>query len=207
MLYYLGNKKEKGTKRMMFKRKNEDLLSASCGDAYTEAIGGISSVEAIKENVPAGIVGAFLGGIIGSLVIILFGVMGFVASIGGVAVAYTTLTGYEKLAKKLSVRGIIISAIVMIIIITFITRLEWTIDICMELTEYGEDISPLAVFLNMHAILVEFDCVADYIKEMVILFIFTGMGAIPTIKKKYIEKSTNESPARTMTEIAADVEK
>lgn len=193
---------------MMFKRKNEDLVVESNGVIYNGAIEENFPVEAIKENVPAGIVGAFLGGIIGSLLIVLIGLLGFVASIGGVAVAVTTLTGYEKFAKKLSVRGIVISVIVMIIIITFITRLEWTIDICMEMSEYGGDISPLAVFLNMHAILKEFDCVADYVKEIVVLFIFTAIGAVPTVKRKYIEKSApaKVKKARTMTEIATNIE-
>lgn len=193
---------------MMFKRKNEDLVAESNGVIYNGSIEENFPVEAIKENVPAGIVGAFLGGIIGSLLIVLIGLLGFVASIGGVAVAVTTLTGYEKFAKKLSVRGIVISVIVMIIIITFITRLEWTIDICMEMSEYGGDISPLAVFLNMHAILKEFDCVADYVKEIVVLFIFTAIGAVPTVKRKYIEKSApvKVKKARTMTEIATNIE-
>lgn len=193
---------------MMFKRKNEDLVAESNGVIYNGSIEENFPVEAIKENVPAGIVGAFLGGIIGSLLIVLIGLLGFVASIGGVAVAVTTLTGYEKFAKKLSVRGIVISVIVMIIIITFITRLEWTIDICMEMSEYGGDISPLAVFLNMHAILKEFDCVADYVKEIVVLFIFTAIGAVPTVKRKYIEKSApvKVKKAKTMTEIATNIE-
>lgn len=193
---------------MMFKRKNEDLVVESNGGIYNGLIEENFPVEAIKENVPAGIVGAFLGGIIGSLLIVLIGLLGFVASIGGVAVAVTTLTGYEKFAKKLSVRGIVISVIVMIIIITFITRLEWTIDICMEMSEYGGDISPLAVFLNMHAILKEFDCVADYVKEIVVLFIFTAIGAVPTVKRKYIEKTApvKVKKARTMTEIATNIE-
>ena len=192
----------------MFKRKNEDLVVESNGVIYNGLIEENFPVEAIKENVPAGIVGAFLGGIIGSLLIVLIGFLGFVASIGGVAVAVTTLTGYEKFAKKLSVRGIVISVIVMIIIITFITRLEWTIDIWMEMSEYGGDISPLAVFLNMHAILKEFDCVAEYVKEIVVLFIFTAIGAVPTVKKKYIEKSApvKVKKARTMTEIATNIE-
>ena len=47
-----------------------------------------------RENVPAGIVGAFLGSLIGVACAVLIGQLGYVASISGLVMAVCALKGY-----------------------------------------------------------------------------------------------------------------
>ena len=49
-----------------------------------------------RENVPAGIVGAFLGSLIGVACAVLIGQLGYVASISGLVMAVCALKGYES---------------------------------------------------------------------------------------------------------------
>lgn len=141
------------------------------------------------ENVAAGILGALVGAVIGALVIALIGMAGFVASIGGVALAVCTLKGYEIVGKKLSLKGIFISAFLMIITVFIVQHLDWATEIYAAWSEAGEDISFRAVYRNTFAIINEAGVMADYIRELAILYLFTIIGAFPTIKKSFVEKN------------------
>ena len=62
----------------------------------------------IKENVVAGIVGAFLFALAGGAVWFGLYMVGFIASISGLVGAVCAIKGYSVFAKKESVKGIII---------------------------------------------------------------------------------------------------
>ena len=58
-----------------------------------------------RENVPAGIVGAFLGSLIGVACAVLIGQLGYVASVSGLVMAVCALKGYELLGGSLTKKG------------------------------------------------------------------------------------------------------
>ena len=70
----------------------------------------------IKENVLAGIVGAFLFSLAGAVVYFLLNLIGYVASISGLVGAVCAVKGYALFAKKESKKGIVISAIVSLLV-------------------------------------------------------------------------------------------
>ena len=70
----------------------------------------------IKENVLAGIVGAFLFSLAGAVVYFLLNLIGYVASISGLIGAVCAVKGYALFAKKESKKGIVISAIVSLLV-------------------------------------------------------------------------------------------
>ena len=142
----------------------------------------------VPENVPAGILGAFLGAVAGAVVIALIGMAGFIASIGGVVLAFATLTLYEKFAKKLSIKGIVICVAIMILTVFAVVHLEWAVDIYDIFKAESDEVSFLAVHQNLFAIISEAGAWGDFIKELVMLYGFTVLGAFPTIKKNYVEK-------------------
>lgn len=70
----------------------------------------------IKENVIAGIVGAFLFSLAGAIVYFLLNLIGYIASASGLIGAVCAVKGYAIFSKKESKKGIIISAIISLLV-------------------------------------------------------------------------------------------
>ena len=69
-----------------------------------------------KENVMAGIVGAFLFSLVGAAVYFLLHLIGYVASISGLIGAVCAVKGYTVFSKKESKKGIVIAALVSVLV-------------------------------------------------------------------------------------------
>ena len=74
-------------------------------------------VEVKKENVLAGIVGAFLFSLAGGVVWFLLDLVGFYAGISGLIGVVCAITGYKLFAGSLSKKGIIISFIISLLVL------------------------------------------------------------------------------------------
>ena len=70
----------------------------------------------IKENVLAGIVGAFLFSLAGAVIYFLLNLIGYIASISGLVGAVCAVKGYAIFSKKESKKGIIISVIISLLV-------------------------------------------------------------------------------------------
>ena len=92
--------------------------------------------EVLKENVIAGIVGAFLFSLAGGVLWFVIYMIGFIAGISGLVGAICAIKGYSIFAKKESIKGIIISVIMALLVIVlawyfciaydvFIAHKEW----------------------------------------------------------------------------------
>ncbi len=140
-----------------------------------------------SENIVAGIVGAFLGSLLGVIAIIIFSQLGYVAVASGIIMAIFTLKGYEKLAGKLTKKGIIISIILMIVMTIIGDQLDWSIYIVRELgIDYFTAFRMFIYMLGEGMI----DRV-EYFKHLILLFVFVILGAVPsiiaTLKNKKVE--------------------
>ena len=80
-----------------------------------------------RENVPAGIVGAFLGSLIGVACAVLIGQLGYVASISGLVMAVCALKGYELLGGSLTKKGALISTLLILAMTYLAHRLIWAV--------------------------------------------------------------------------------
>ena len=72
---------------------------------YAPNVNQMTSAE-VKEKVVGGILGAFLGTLIGAICIVLVNQFGYIASISGVVMGVCALKGYQILGKKMSLKGI-----------------------------------------------------------------------------------------------------
>ena len=128
-----------------------------------------------KENVAAGIVGALVGSLIGVLAIVLIGQLGYVAAISGIIMAICTLKGYELLGGKLSVKGIVISAVLMVVMTYVGNQLDWAIVVMREL---GYDL--IYSFRLIPLLLADGAIVSSsYWGNLALVYIFTVIGAVP----------------------------
>lgn len=153
------------------------ILAADCFKKNYEERIDVDIKNQKKENFIAGIVGAFLGSLVGVLSIVLLGQLGYVATISGIIMAVCSLKGYELLGGKLSNRGIIVSAVLMIIMVYFGNKLDWAISIAKSANIGVINALKIMPFLISEKYL---DSVSYY-TNLVMIYIFAGIGAIPTI--------------------------
>lgn len=140
------------------------------------------------ENVLTGIVGALLGAAIGAGAIILLGQLGFIASISGFILAVCTLKGYELLGGKMSVKGLIIGLILLLATPYIADRLDWAIIIMNEFS--GEGVTFGQAFAAVPALIEEGAIVqSEYIKNLLMLYGFTILGAFSTFKGFFQKKN------------------
>ena len=142
-----------------------------------------------KENIVGGIVGALLGSLLGALSILVLSQLGYVAALSGVIMAVCVLKGYEMLGGKLTKKGIAISVIIMILMTYFGDRVDWAI---ILFREAGGGEAGFSIFecyrLVSYALAKEIIDVASYIANLVLLYAFVALGAVPTILGKLKEK-------------------
>ena len=142
----------------------------------------------IPENVFGGIIGAIVGTIPGIALMIILGQIGYVASIAGFVMAAGALYGYKLLGKKTSVKGVVISIVIMIAMIYLGERISWTISLVRELSEYFEDVSFMAVFTSFHGLLGELEVGSQFLVDLLMVYGFSVLGAFSTIKKAFSRK-------------------
>lgn len=71
----------------------------------------------MKDNVFSGILGAVFGALIGSVLWIVLGQIGFIAGIAGYAIVFCSIKGYKLLGRQVSKKGIVICVILSFVMI------------------------------------------------------------------------------------------
>lgn len=128
------------------------------------------------ENVVTGIVGAFLGSIIGLIVIVLVGQLGYVAVLSGIVMGVCTVKGYAILGGKLSKKGAVISLIIMV----GMTFAAFILDSCIYVIRQSpDDVAYIEEMIRYFADAVFKE--PKYTVELIKLFAFTLIGAVPAM--------------------------
>lgn len=168
------------------KKMDEYEESADVNPLYVNQ--RIHQVEEKRENIIAGIVGAFLGTLIGLVCIVVVDQLGYMASISGVVMGVCAIKGYQLLAGKMSLKGCVLSTVFMICVVYVSQQLSWAID--------AAEILNIDVFSAFRLIpeMIRQGAIDGgvYIKDLLMLYAFTALGAVPTIWNT-IKSVTNRS--------------
>ncbi len=136
------------------------------------------SVPPPKGSLPAGLLGAFIGCLVGVILIAILGAVGFMASIGGIVLAVGAIKGYELLGKNMSKVGLVLTIIMMIVMVYFAQMLSYSIYLAVEFSAPFDQI-----FLGLHnMVFSEPEIIASYYGELAMLYLFTLIGAIQPIR-------------------------
>lgn len=148
-----------------------------------------------RENIVAGVVGAFLGSLIGVACVVIIGQLGYVASISGLIMAVCALKGYELLGGTLSRKGAAISMVLILAMTYFAHQLSWAIALAEAME--GE----LGIWESFRAIpqLLKSGMLerAPYWGDLAMLYLFTLLGAVPTVINGLKNAEAPETPLIT----------
>ena len=130
-----------------------------------------------SENVLTGLVGAFLGSLIGVACIVGIGQLGYVASFSGVIMAVCAIKGYSLLGGTISRKGAVIACVLTLVMTYFGNRLDFAVTVARA--------AEVDVFTAFQAIGDLLDAGylngAAYWGNLVLLYLFTLLGAVPTL--------------------------
>ena len=146
------------------------------------AVSGAPAVQAPREKVGMGILGALIGAMIGGLSIILLGRMGYVSALSGFIIAFGTLKGYELMGKALSKTGIIISIVLMILTPFLAYNIDLILQLHAEWQSYGLTISDTAIFL-VELMIEDAELLGSYLSELGMIYLFLAIGAFSIIRR------------------------
>jgi hypothetical protein len=89
--------------------KKDTSTELLCDDCYRDVEKKAKAIEEMPSNYVAGLLSSFLGAMIGSVLWIVIGALGFYASIAGYAIAYMSFKGYDIAKGKKTITGILIN--------------------------------------------------------------------------------------------------
>lgn len=132
-----------------------------------------------RENPAGGLVGALLGSLAGMLAIVLIGQLGYISVWAGVITGVCTIKGYEWLGRRLSAKGVLMSVLVIVGMVYAAHRIDWTISVYRQIAP-GADV--FTVFKAIPEWLRDGSLDAgSYFTSLGLLYLFSLLGAIPTI--------------------------
>lgn len=172
---------------------NGQLLCEACFAESSNALDQKAQLQEKKgENVIAGVVGAFLGSLIGGALIVILGQLGYVAALSGLVMGVCTIKGYELLGGRLSTKGISISIVLMVFMVYLSNRTDWALQIASVFEVSIFDAFRAVPYFHSEGGL------PGYISGLVILYGFTALGALPTVVS-LVRSGEHKNVSRKMT--------
>ena len=125
-----------------------------------------------------GIVGALIGAVLGGILVLVISQLGYVTWFGGVAMGFLVMGGYKLLAGRVKITGIIIAAIIMLVSMYLINRLDWALEVQKNLTPdmFGMEGTKLSLgfaFANVLEIVEISDLQGEYFQTLAMQMFFT----------------------------------
>ena len=143
------------------------------------------------ENKLGGIIGAFIGSLMGVAAIVLFSQLGLVSALSGIVMAFGTMWVYEKMAGSMSKFGIVICVAVMMLMVYVGDRADWAI---VAVRDLGLDFfTAFRVVPNMlQEGMIDTEI---YTAGLGQIYLFALLGAVPMIASALQKRKTEAQKA------------
>lgn len=132
----------------------------------------------------SGFLGALLGAFIGSLIWVAIGALGFIAVLGGIAIAYGAIKGYTLFKGKATKFSAVIITLVCLLALIFAQFLSMDILVYREFASEGITFGEILP-LTFHMLTIFPELVGEYVKDTLIGLVFLAVGSYPYLKQLF----------------------
>ncbi len=167
--------------RAAFVDGNPVLLCENC---FKQEMNEAAGQSMRRENMLLGLIGAFLGALIGTVLWVVIGMVGFIAGIAGDAIVFCAMKGYEMLGRKLSRKGIVICILLSCLMIVGAEYVSLGIAIYKELGDMyflsvGDSFSLVPAFLE------ESEVAAGVMKDLIFGYALAVWASFSSVKARW----------------------
>ncbi|MFQ8922600.1 MAG: hypothetical protein ACLR60_11950 [Clostridium paraputrificum] len=132
-----------------------------------------------------GVIGAFLGSLVGVILWILLYNFGYIASISGLVMVICAIKGYEKFGGEINKVGMVIILIMTIIMVYIATHLSYGVEIYSTFKIDGvtifDGVKSVGMFLDEIP-----EVKSSFIKDLLMGYLFTLVGTFRTFKNLFL---------------------
>lgn len=151
--------------------------SSSALEVQTEMTNADGTV--VEVNYGLGIVGALIGALIGGVLWVVIGRLGYIAGIAGFAIIYLAAMGFKKGAKVLTRSGAVIAVIISVVMIF---AANYMLYVWMMVEAFGGRYTFGEMVTGLFPMLSEYEFMGDFVKDVVIGYGLSLLAAFSTLK-------------------------
>lgn len=143
------------------------------GYVSTQPSGNMGNPVIQENRRMLGIIGAIGGALIGGAAWVLVGYLGYIVGWIAVLIYFLAVTGYKKLGKKEDTFGYVFCGILVLVVVTIATYLYFGLWLTSELNDIGKNVTVARVFGNMKWFMHNYDLWGDFVKNLVMGYLFS----------------------------------
>lgn len=168
-----------------------------CDGCFSQVMGRAGSAGVRKENPLLGIIGAVFGVLIGSVLWIVIGHLGFIAGIAGLAIVFGGMKGYELLGGRLSKFGIAVCVLLSCLTIVGAEFASIGIAIYQELGKLY-DITAGEAFRLIPELMKEPEMAGGVAKDLIVGFALAIWASYANIKSAWRQVGDGQTQRHTV---------
>lgn len=151
-----------------------------------------------KENVPLGILGAIIGVLLGAVLWVIIGQIGFIAGIAGYVIVLCGIKGYQMLGKGMSKAGVVICVLLSCLVIVGAEYVSLGLIVFKEL----KDVSLYSVSLGdafgmVPMLLEEPEVIGGVVKDLIVGYILAIWASFSLVRSQW-KLAGQEAKTRTV---------
>lgn len=168
--------------------KIHSFLCQSCGE---KLLTDLQEEKNIKPKYLLGFFASLVGALIGSVVWVVLGMLGFIASLAGYAIAYGAFYAYKKVNSKYTKLAIILNVVAIIIAFLFAQYSGIVFEVLREYKADGITFSDAILYTNYLFTNKEF--IVALLPDFGFGILFAFLGSFRTIKDNYTSAKEEEN--------------
>lgn len=159
-------------------------LCAKCRSEIEGAmLQGAEEHAVAQNNYLRGVIGAVLGALLGSIAWVVIGLLGYLAAIGGIAISFCAIKGYQLMKGKITKLSILIICVVSIAVMVLAQFITWDIIFYNEMANAGNPVEFGLVLQHTFELpFIDSEIQAAFIKDCLLGLLFLVLGSYPIIK-------------------------